>query len=177
MANLNYHRGLVNPRTSTGGIPETTEYQVDAANAVPIFIGDVLKISADGNANHKVSFKNAAVANESSMTAVSLGYLASKTAGSVPVVRADPSITWEAVGVFASGSAGQTLVGQLCTVTSNAGVGRVAVLQSTAYVQALGNGTTGLVQIVGLGSRPDNETGSTDANPVVRVRFLPYTPL
>lgn len=169
MANLGYRRGVINPRTSTGGVPETVMYQVDASNGSSIYIGDVVKIAADGNANLKIRFDNTA-ANELSMTAVSLGHIAASTAGEIPVVIARPNITFEVQSEYASGAAGQTLVGSLNTFVRAA---RHNLLQTSGHVATQAAGT---LQIVALGSRPDNETGSTDANPIVRVQFLELAP-
>jgi hypothetical protein len=165
VANLNYRRGLVNPRTSTGGAPETVSYQVSAAYATSIYIGDVVKIHPTGNAQLKIRFDDTVVADQTSMTAVSLGHSAASTASELPVVVVSPNIIWEVQSSFASGAAGQTLVGAQCTFTRTA---RHNLLQVSGFVETLADGT---IQIVSLGSRPDNETASTDANPVVRVRF------
>jgi hypothetical protein len=139
---------------------------VSAGYATSLYIGDVVKIHPTGNAQLKIRFKNDA-ANETSLTAVSLGHSPASTASELPVVVASPNIIWEVQSSVASGSAGQTLVGEGMTITRAA---RHSLLQVSSFAEV---SATSTLRVHSLGSRPDNETASTDANPVVRVKFYP----
>lgn len=157
MANIDNPRGFWAVRHLSGGVPPTRRYSVDSNNATAIFIGDLVKIEADGNITPAGAGDGCAVIG----VAAACYDINKKPAGYLPALNAGYVDVWDdpdtIFGVQADGTTSSEDIG--ATKDHVAGAGNTLTGISGHELDSDGSNQNQL-KIIGKIDTPDNSWGT-----------------
>lgn len=148
----------------TGGAIRTREYHVDSSNATAIFVGDLVKIEADGNIAPAAADTGTAVIGsarwvlDSNRSPIDAGYLAASTEGYVGVSD-DPDLIYSVNEDGDTTPLAATAIGNTLNHVATAGDTATGISKHVLDSDDIGTGAQ--CKVVGLLETDDNAWSDT----------------